>query len=447
MNYPAYEVNFDGLPGPTHHFGGHSHGNIASMGSKGSTSSPKRAALQVLDKMKLVASLGVKQAILPPHERPHLPTLQRLGFSSIEQMGKDAPWLVPLISSSAAMWTANAATTTSSIDSGVEHIHFTPANLSREFHRAIEADFTARVLKKVFPNPVFFEHHDPLPAHELFFDEGAANHMRFCREYNGAGVSLFVYNQSHANPINLSEFRYPPRQMQEASEAIARQHQIFPKQVIFAEQNPETVNLGFFHADLLALSNKNVLFMHAEALSERDSVIEQLKEIVSRYCDTELQVHLIEEETLPLEDALNSYFFNSQLLSLPNGEMALICPEKCQQISSVKELIEDYAATTNNPISAVQYVPLNESMKNGGGPACLRLRVILNEEEIKEVHPNIFFDENLYGTLTAWVNRHYRDTLRINDLLDPRLHEEVQEALSELTDILKLGPLYPFQQT
>ena len=51
----------------------------------------------------------------------------------------------------------------------------------------------------------------------------------------------------------------------------------------------------------------------------------------------------------------------------------------------------------------------------------------------------------LYETLTQWVSKHYRDALRENDLADPQLLIECRTALDELTRILKLGSVYPFQ--
>ena len=77
----AVEANFDGLVGPTHNYAGLSWGNVASRSNVHAQSNPREAALQGLAKMKRLADRGYVQGILPPHERPHLPTLRRLGFS------------------------------------------------------------------------------------------------------------------------------------------------------------------------------------------------------------------------------------------------------------------------------------------------------------------------------------------------------------------------------
>ncbi|SQC92962.1 N-succinylarginine dihydrolase [Cedecea neteri] len=89
---------------------------------------------------------------------------------------------------------------------------------------------------------------------------------------------------------------------------------------------------------------------------------------------------------------------------------------------------------------------LRESMANGGGPACLRLRVVLTDEELKAVNPAVMMNDTLFMTLNGWVDRWYRDRLTQADLADPQLLREGREALDELTRILDLGSVYPFQQ-
>ncbi len=49
--------------------------------------------------------------------------------------------------------------------------------------------------------------------------------------------------------------------------------------------------------------------------------------------------------------------------------------------------IRNKLVAEDNPISAMQVLDLRESMANGGGPACLRLRVVLTEEERRAVNP------------------------------------------------------------
>jgi len=66
MTSTGLELQLDGLVGPTHHFGGLSVGNLASMRHAGWQSRPRQAALQGLAKMRQVLALGVPQAVLPP---------------------------------------------------------------------------------------------------------------------------------------------------------------------------------------------------------------------------------------------------------------------------------------------------------------------------------------------------------------------------------------------
>ena len=100
----------------------------------------------------------------------------------------------------------------------------------------------------------------------------------------------------------------------------------------------------------------------------------------------------------------------------------------------------------NGAISEVRVFDLKQSMQNGGGPACLRLRVALNETELAAVNPGVIMTAPLYDTLTQWVDRHYRDRLGEADLADPQLLIECRTALDELTEIMKLGSVYPFQR-
>ena len=115
------EANFDGLVGPTHNYAGLAYGNLASALNAEKPSNPREAALQGLRKMKALHDLGVPQGVLPPHERPHLPTLRALGFGGkdAEVLGaahREAPGLLAAASSASAMWVANAATVSPSAD-------------------------------------------------------------------------------------------------------------------------------------------------------------------------------------------------------------------------------------------------------------------------------------------------------------------------------------------
>ena len=75
----------------------------------------------------------------------------------------------------------------------------------------------------------------------------------------------------------------------------------------------------------------------------------------------------------------------------------------------------------------------------------MRLRVALKQAELAAVNPGVVMSNALYATLNTWVDKHYRDRLVETDLADPQLLIECRTALDELTQILKLGAVYPFQ--
>lgn len=450
MNVPAYEVNFDSLVGPTHFYGGLSLGNVASMAHGGEISNPKLAALQGLEKMLFLHRLGVKQAVLPPHERPHLPTLRKLGFTGtpatiFRKVKEQSPWLLELISSSANMWAANAATSTPSVDSNDKHSHFTPANLLSNFHRSIEAEETKKILHAIFKNPIFFKVHDPLPSSKIFADEGAANHTRFSRSYNAPGVHLFAYSQSLAFDELDPNLVFPGRQTLEASEAIVRLHELNPENAVFAKQNTDAINAGVFHNDVISVGNLNIFLYHEYAFHRQNEILAELKEKFENVCDMELIGIEVKNSEIPLKDVVSSYLFNSQIVSLPDSSMVLIAPAECQYIDSVAQFLKKLTDNNEIPIYQVHYLDLNQSMRNGGGPACLRMRVVLNSTEISEVNQQIFFSERLYEKLLEWINIHYPDKMTREDLFNPAIYEKNCIALHELTNILNLGKIYSFQ--
>lgn len=447
----AFELNFDGIVGPTHNYSGLSWGNEASFEYEKEISNPYKAALQGLEKMKFLMDLGIKQALLPPHERPYLPALRRMGFSGtdesiLESAIRYQPWIFRYITSASAMWAANAAHVTPSIDSASKKVQITPANLHSKFHRSLEANTTGAILKAIFSNPVFFEHHDPLIGHDLFSDEGAANCIRFSKSQSRPGVHLFVYGNTRISEDEIVPQKYPARQSREASLAIGELHKIYSKQLILAQQNPKAIDSGVFHNDVISTGNENLFLYHEESFIETDKVIEELRAKLESESDCTLIPLKVASSQITLEQAVKSYLFNSQIITLPDGLMTMIAPSECLEMPEVAKYLQDLAKDSSNPIQEVHYVNLRESMKNGGGPACLRLRVVLNETELSEMNPGVMLTPDLYNKLTAWVKKHYRDRLHPNDLADPSLCRESEAALDELTRILNLGTLYDFQR-
>lgn len=436
----AHEVNFDGIIGPTHNYAGLSLGNLASQQHGQTTSNPREAALQGLAKMKYLADLGVMQAVLPPQRRPKLAMLRRLGFSGNDadvlwNASKQEPRLLAAAYSASSMWAANAATVAPSSDAADGRVHFTPANLVSNFHRSIESFATGAVLNSIFADESAFAHHPPLPGSAVVADEGAANHTRLCKSHGAPGIQLFVYGRSASTPIGPSQF--PARQTLEASRAIARLHQLDPARTIFARQNPQAIDAGAFHNDVVAVGNENVLLFHSLAYMNAAEVVAEIRTKFEACCGERFFAIEVPEDRVALKDAIGTYLFNSQLVTLPSGEMTLIAPIECREHAGVAAFIQDLV-DSDNPIRSVHYVDVRQSMWNGGGPACLRLRVALTDSEFARVHPGVLLTDSLYADLVSWVNEYYRDVLRPEDLADPLLAREAIEAVEALAVQLKI---------
>lgn len=442
---PAIEANADGLIGPTHSYAGLSPGNLASSLNKGEASNPRAAVLQGLDKMKRLADLGLPQFVLPPHERPNIPFLRSLGFTGsdktvLERAWRDAPAFAAAACSASPMWAANAATVTPSADAADGRVHFTPANLVTNLHRSLEHQQTKRALDALFPDPTRFAVHDALPSVAHLADEGAANHVRLCAEHGSPGMNLFVYGRDAFEPWTGA---FPARQTLEASQAIARRHGV--DRWFFQRQSTEAINGGVFHNDVVCVGAKTCLFYHDMSFDDPETVIDYL----AGACEDlfELQPIKVSSADLPLADAISSYLFNSMLVQLPgDARLTLICPTETRDNPRSHAVAQGLAAS-NGPIGRVEYVDVRQSMRNGGGPACLRLRVVLTEAEQAATNPAMRLTDELHGALSVWATRWYRDTLTARDLADPALLDETRGALDELTGILNLGgDFYPFQR-
>ncbi len=441
------EASFDALVGPTHSYAGLSPGNLAATGSRGQVSHPRQAALQGVAKMRLVRGLGALQGILPPQERPHLPTLRRLGYSGsdtdvIAQVAKTSPHLLAQTSSSSSMWAANAATIAPSADTSDGRVHIVVANLATLFHRSLEADGTFDALARIFSDARHFVIHRPLPSHPSLGDEGAANHMRLAATHGAPGVHVLVYGRSAADAPEASTV--PRRQSREASESVARHFHLQGGRALFVRQSRRAIEAGAFHNDVVATSNQGVLFHHEAAYEPADQA--RLLDV----CRTELRGAFtpigVPESELSLDDAVATYLFNGQIVTAQDGHMVLVAPAECEESPRARAVIERVVAAKDNPITTARYADMRQSMKNGGGPACVRLRVTLTEEERAAVHPECFFDDALDAKLTSWIERRYRESLLPEDLADPKLLDESRTALDELTRILGLGALYEFQR-
>lgn len=441
----AIEANFDGLVGPTHNYAGLAQGNVASAKNADKPSNPREAALQGLGKMRALSQLGLAQGVLPPQERPHVPTLRALGFTGkdaevLAKAAREAPGLLAAVSSASSMWTANAATVSPSADCADGRVHFTPANLASHLHRSLEPATTARALAATFADARHFAHHAPLPATPAMGDEGAANHTRLCTDYGAAGVELFVYGQgSDAEP---KPQRFPARQTRAAGEAVARLHGLDATHTVHHQQQPEVIDAGVFHNDVIAVGNRELLFFHERAFVDAAALQRQLDAALPGLCFT-----MVSEAEVSVADAVSSYLFNSQLVCLPGSVgHTLIVAAECRENAQVWACIQRLIADEHCPIREVKVFDLRQSMHNGGGPACLRLRVVLTDIERAAVNAFSWVDEAKAAALEAWVRQHYRDRLVFTDLADSALLDESRTALDRLTQLLGLGSIYDFQR-
>lgn len=443
----AVEANFDGLVGPTHNYGGLSEGNLASAKNEGLVSSPRQGVLEGLAKMKRLAGSGLVQGLLPPHERPYLPLLRRAGFTGsdeavIEAAWKTAPGLLRKACSASPMWAANAATVSPSADTADRRLHLTPANLLTTLHRSIEGEQTRRALQWAFPDTARFAVHDVLPMQPDFADEGAANHVRLCAEQGGPGVEIFVYGREAGEAWSG---KFPARQTLEACQAVARSHGLDPKRTVFIRQSSEAIAAGAFHNDVVCVGTRTTLFFHELAFADREAALAEIRKAADGLFEPDFVE--VPEAEVPVGDAITSYLFNSQLLEWPGEDrLVLIAPKETEETETTRAYCAAMTAG-NGPIGRVEFVEVRQSMRNGGGPACLRLRVVLTAEERAAVAPQALMSDALYDTLVAWAGKHYRDRLEPNDLADPALLRESREALDALTGILGLGGgYYPFQR-
>ncbi|ABI77188.1 succinylarginine dihydrolase [Hyphomonas neptunium ATCC 15444] len=436
----AVEVNFDGLIGPSHNYGGLSDGNLASSRNAGDVSNPREAAVQGLEKMRFLVRAGLAQGVLPPLPRPNFDILVSAGFTGtdaniIEAAGKQAPRLLKAAYSASSMWTANAATVSPSADTGDGLLHFTAANLSTMLHRSLEHPDTTTTLISIFAGDHRFSVHGALPSHPDFSDEGAANHVRLCAEHGAQGVELFVYGRDAGEPTA----GFPARQTRLAAESVARAHELDPTRTVFARQSRRAIEAGAFHNDVVCVGALDTLFFHEAAFEDTAATLEALRRAADGLFD--LKPVMVPQADVPLEDAIRSYLFNSQLLQFPGEDrLVLVAPLEAQETETARRFCDQMVAG-NGPIGRVQYVDVRQSMRNGGGPACLRLRVVMTPDELAECHSGVLLDEELIDELQAAVRRTYRDRLSPADLADPAFADECRLAREELLSILELEDL------
>ncbi len=443
----AEEVNFDGLVGLTHNYAGLSEGNLASARNANMIARPREAALQGLAKMQRLRALGLAQGVLPPHARPNIAWLRSLGFSGSDAQVWERAWSAePTIARAAlaasAMWAANAATVSPSADCGDGRLHASAANLQTMLHRFLEAEQTERTLRCLLGDEARFAVHPALLPHDALSDEGAANHMRMAASAGAPGVEIFVYGREAGEPRT----GFPARQTLEACRALARRHRLSEARTVFARQASEAIDAGAFHNDVVAVAHEQVLFHHQDAFADKAALYAGVRTGAKGLFEPVFVQ--VPRALVGIEDAVSSYLFNSQLLRLPGASsLILIAPSEVRENNRTADFVREMCAAANAAIGAVEYVEVRESMRNGGGPACLRLRVAMTDAERAAANAGFFLDDGLAAKLEAWIEAHYREQIAPADLADPALVGETQTALDELTRILPLGgDFYPFQR-
>ena len=411
------EINFDGIVGPSHNYAGLSLGNIASASHKGSASYPRAAALQGVAKMRANMERGLAQGFLLPLPRPNFALLDDLAVDGTSDRA-----LLAAAWSASSMWTANAATVSPAPDTADGRCHLTPANLVTMLHRGQEWRDTQAQLKLAFGDTRHFAVHDAVPP--SFGDEGAANHMRLCESHGQPGVEVFVYGRPGG--------RFPARQHEQASRAVARKHGLDPARCVFIEQNPAAIEAGAFHNDVVAVANQTVLFTHEQAFADRKDAYEAMHAAFPA-----LHVVEVPASAVSLEEAIRTYLFNAQLVSLPSGEMALVVPSECQESASVWAWCERMLAS-NGPIRQVIPVDVRPSMANGGGPACLRLRVVADPAT---VDARFLLDEAKAQRIESVIAQAWPERIEPEEIGSEKLAKTVIEAREALLAVLSLDEL------
>ncbi len=422
MNSNVIEVQCDGLIGPTHNYSGLSFGNIASSNNAENTSYPKMAALQGLNKMKFVHDLGCAQIILPPPLRPNEALLDMAQVSDTNNLSAIQKQIWRAAWSASTMWSANAATVSPAADCADNILHITIANLLSGMHRAQEAPERYEQFKQIFGKVARI--HPALFACAPLSDEGAANHMRLCKSHGESGVEIFVYGRNEQSAPK----KFPARQTQKSCDLLALHHALPESRTVIAQQHPTAIDAGVFHNDVIAMSNQNTLILHEYTFAEHAATLNEIQ----NKCDFDLCVITIKESELSLSDAVKSYFYNSQLLTLTDGSMAIIAPTEVRDTPDAAAQMQRLVDDAHCPVQAVHYLDVRESMKNGGGPACLRLRVAIEQNALEHIPSAYRFSDQQYDTLSKLIERYYPNEIAPDDIYSTTLKNDVITAYKML---------------
>ena len=427
------DVQVDRIVGPTHHFGGLGVGNVASHQHHGRVSNPRAAALQGLDKMRLVAGLGVPQIVLPPQNRPHIEFLQNLGFAgaienTLAKAATEAPEMLSAAMSSSAMWTANAATVTASVDSTCESISMTVANLGSSLHRAIEPVESLQDLQSVFEASAHVL--PPIDGGAAVRDEGAANHMRLGSDSERPGIHVFVYGDQDPLPS-----KFWARQTLAACLTIARRHNLRPDNTFFLKQHPDAIDAGAFHNDVVAASHHDLFLHHTCAYYDATETLAAIEKRYAELYGAALRRIEVSENELTTQEAISTYLFNSQIVSAAeSNQPTLICPSQVAENDNASRIVQRWI--DDALFQRVEFMELRQSMSGGGGPACLRLRVPMNENELSRLQTNAIWSPSLDQSLRQVIQEDYPGSLDSSDFFNKQIARKSHAAIARIKTIL-----------
>ncbi|AMV32107.1 N-succinylarginine dihydrolase [Pirellula sp. SH-Sr6A] len=440
------EFNIDGLIGPTHHFGGLGVGNVASESNRNKIAHPRSAALEGLSKIRKLYELGVPQFYLPPPGRPNWDWMMALGFQSQDakdwsRCAKQFPSLFSSSLSSSFMWMANAATCSSRVDTTDGIGRLVIANLAASLHRGQESPERHHQLRHLFQRLDTIEVIEALPSLVPLRDEGAANAMRCWNPSNHQGIYVFVFGETYqgiTRSIASGETRvqrgvYPSRQTSLASQLIARSLRIPDSRSVFVQQHPQAIDAGVFHNDVIATSHEDFLLLHERAYLDQSTELDRISETFRKECGGELSIFVITEDELPLSEAVATYLFNSQIVTRSDGSWCMFCPIECMTSPAVTQVLQRIQSQEPR-LGEIEFVSLRESMANGGGPACLRLRVYASDEEIEQIPLGARIQDESLFYLERLIASEYPDSVQLDDFLDLQLVNHcrrVSEAISQ----------------
>jgi succinylarginine dihydrolase len=451
MHTTATEISFEGMPGPSHSFGGLAYGDFASMASAGKTSKPRMAAKQCINKIRLLVHQGVPVVILPPHERPAFWFLRNIGYQGTDQqilqeVRKSASWLLPIVYSSSGMWCANSATVIPSADAADGRCHVIVANLAANLHRSLEPRFVFKVFRYILPESAGFDVHAGIPNDPHFWDEGAANHVRVA--HNGPGLHLFVYGRrawgSYAG-LQRNGKQITGRQTNEASLAVARLSHLPADRILLAQQSQAVIDRGVFHNDVICMGAGTTLIVHKLAVHYWGQLRDDLQRYATLLDLDGLNIVEISEEEISVDECVRTYLFNSQVVQLAEGKLLIICPAACQQSEQARNVLENLHSALG-PGLTTEFVDLSESLANGGGPACLRLRMAVTEQQFRAISErSAIADAELLDRLERIVDDRYQEALTLEQLGDPAFAQECLSTLEEVAGLLGYRKIYEFQ--